>query len=301
MFSAIIHRKGIHHVFNEDALTSLVFDSLKMLPSEILNKFIESALNLDGKAFEWFSGISKAENPNFDYWHCFSKKDFPEIAISCIPDLIIEWKDFMILEESKWGSGKSSKEEDQSTQLLDEPESMQEDEREKAQIDQLAREFLVAKKLAEDKKAFTILFVTDDLAIPREIMEASLEAFKRKNPNASEKEFRKLFYWTSWHNLLVVLLNYKNKIELANNLYQALEVLEINRPFTGFCFLNEFIISDSGLLNHQNIFFRSFTGHKDRDHQDARFCGFDFLSGTPGPDSRILDQSHIFYQGGKNE
>lgn len=271
MFSAIIHKKGIHNAFNEDALTSLVFDALKLLPYELLKEFIEGAKNLDSKK------LSVPEQPfeKLDFWPGFANQEDWK-GSSCCPDLVISWKDFLIVEESKWESPKSG-------------EGTEEDEEKEIVLnDQLSRELLVAQRQAKEManpERFALLYITNDLSLPQESISKSLSSLKDINKELPKDHI----YWTNWHNLTEILL--KNGSEIADNLYQALGVLGINLPFTGFGFLQELSEDekpDREILKQNFVFYQ---------YQPTSFNGFDFLESSKGfsvPDGTPF----IFYQGG---
>jgi len=293
MFSAIIHKKGIHNAFNEDALTSLVFDTLKILPPQILKEFIMTAKNLDGNPLDWPYKISAEETPKFAFWPAYKKQEFPKIGKNTVPDLKIEWHDYLILEESKWESPKSSEEDEKSAQPK--PEAQKKEAEDKEEIyDQLSRQLLISRSIAQGKKDFAVLYVTDDFAMPEEDLQATIDALEKKNSEIPTVEFRNRLFWTNWHNLTDVLL--KNSGTMADDLYQSLEVLGIRLPFTGFGFLQELKEDEKPnreLLNQDFVFYQ---------YQDTSFKGFDFLENSkkfPVPDVSLAKMSFIFYQGGE--
>jgi len=285
MFSAIIHKKGIHHAFNEDALTSLVFDTMRFLPPPIICSFLATAKNLKGKQLRKVLSLPQ-ETPEFKFWPPLSAGEKSEI--NCIPDLVMYWKNFVIVEESKWESPKSGVGLDEEGETVADPK--QEADKRKRLLDQLAREVLSAEKIAQEylklPDNFDLLYVTDDLFMPESDVRESLDTLKKYK--IDPKAYEDHIFWTNWHNLTEVLM--KNKSGMADDLYQALGILGINLPFTGFNF--KFNRLDRGILDQEFMFFES---------KGGQFQGFDFIDRPPKPDASLIRSKYLFYQGGKND
>jgi len=241
MYSAIIHKKGIRNAFDEDALTSLVFDTLRFLPDDILHAYLATAENMNGSKLSELL-LSPFTKPKIHFWKSF-KPEGDWKGDGCIPDSIMIWNDLVIVEESKWESPKSGA-------GIEDADLR----------DQLVKEFLVAKRLGEDIKNFVVLYITDDLTMPTEDLKESQDAFAELRKDIPIKEFRSRIYWTNWHNLADILSNRHS--DLGHDLYEALGVLGISLPFSGFNF--KFEPLDRELLNQNYIIFE-FHGRQDRE------------------------------------
>lgn len=269
MFSAIIKRKAILSAFDEDALTSLVFDTLKYLPQEVLISFLETAKNLHDE----FLKVPKAM-PEFDYWPRFiAEPDWEGPA--CIPELVLTWNDFILVEESKWASGKSGEgleEDDQAgedggSSKAARVQASEDRVKGKQLYDQLSREVLVAMRLAKQKNHpgnFALLYITDDLFLPEDEIRDSVDCLSCYCQHIVQDSITCRIYWSNWNNLANILLKYKGGIEapfqeLANILYEALGALGIELPFTGFSFAesSEYFKPICDLQNRISLFYNN--------------------------------------------
>ena len=297
MFSAIIKNRALRDKLDEDALTSLVFDTFKYLPPKYLKKFLKQATNLDKEKLGDVVSIPE-ETSEFKFWESYFQEDLKSSlsakdleTTGTEPDLIMLWSNLVIVEESKWISPKSSEDK------LEEDES---EEREKSKqnsqklYDQLARELFISKYIAEREKIneYLLLYITNSLTFPKVEIEQTIDSAKRFIED--EKEIRRRIFWTNWRNAVVILqeiFNNKEETEIfkkmAKDLFEALEKLDIYFPFQGFGFLEKLDKDDfpsEKLLKAKKIFY-SYT----------KFSGFDFLMKMPLPAEELLKSPFIFY------
>ena len=295
MFSAIIKKRALKDRLDEDALTSLVFDTFKYLPPKYLKKFLEQATNLDKEKLGDVVPIPE-ETPEFYFWEFypreFLKSYLPEENLETIgtePDLIMLWSNLVIVEESKWGSRKSGEDKMEEDKLNIQKENEQDL---KDFSDQLARELIIAKALSKNHREYFLLYVTNHLVLPEEEIKQTINSIKRFIKD--EKEIRRRIFWTNWRNAVVILqeiFNNKEETEIfkkmAKDLFEALEKLDIYFPFQGFGFLEKLDKDDfpsEKLLKAKKIFY-SYT----------KFSGFDFLMKMPLPAEELLKSPFIFY------
>jgi len=302
MFSAIIKRRALRDKLDEDALTSLVFDTFKYLPPKYLKKFLEQATNLDKEKLGDVVPIPE-ETPEFYFWEFYPKEFLkfviPEKDLKKVkkertePDLVMIWNNLVIVEESKWRSPKSS------VDQLEEDESEENEKTEqdlKELYDQLAIEFLVAKAIAKKEKFndYLLLYITDNITFPDKDIKDTIASIKRLINN--EKEIRRRIFWTNWRNAVVVLegvINNQSELnsfrKMAQDLFNVLKKLNISFPFQGFKFLEKLNKDDflSEELSKSHIIFY-FTPY------------WTFLEKYKPVNSALAEQEKIFYQGGKN-
>ncbi len=174
----------------EDLLTSDIFGCMQYLPArKVLVPFLRAASSFHGNV------LSISESPvnvRYLFWPWLES----EGCRPCEPDvlLVIETEEHnihLIVIEAKYYSGLSS----------------EEDERPEPN-DQLARELDNLKALNPlslglgnnlEVISRSLLFVTQDMAIPRELLARSLNAYERKKDKVGD------IYWASWRFLPDIL------------------------------------------------------------------------------------------------
>lgn len=191
----------------EDLLTSDVFGCMRYLPAEkLLVPFLGTARSYRGNAFSIPDKIAKV---HYSFWPWLKSPN----RIPCEPDVVLglETADHhihLILVEAKFYSGLSS----------------EEDERPEPN-DQLARELdnleavscvILDWKTQSDIASRTLLFVTQDMGMPRDLLAQSLAEYRRKRNRDGD------IFWTSWRFLPHIL---EHSLERENN-SQHMAVLE---------------------------------------------------------------------------
>lgn len=170
----------------EDLLTSDVFGGMRYLPAqEALLPFLESAQSFRGNVFVMTDKIVKV---HYAFWPWLKPRD----RIRCEPDLVLGLETeghqvHLVMVEAKYYSGLSSEEDERA-----EPN------------DQLARELdnLDAVSCIDlgweprvDIATRTLLFVTQDMGIPHNLLAQSLAEYGRKRNRDGD------IFWTSWRFL----------------------------------------------------------------------------------------------------
>jgi hypothetical protein len=167
----------------EDILTSNVFGLMKFLPpSDALVPFLRQAEGIGG--FRPFEDLSPDVDAEYEYWPAIEESG----CFGCEPDVVIRLKGphhRLIFVEAKYLSGKAS-EEDSS---VVEP------------YDQLAREWDNLESKARRENADPLLlYVTADIALPRQEIESSAGEYSRKRGDRADK-LPFTCAWISWRKL----------------------------------------------------------------------------------------------------
>lgn len=186
----------------EDLLTSDVFGCMRYLPAEkALIPFLNTARSLDGNAFII---PRKIVNVHYSFWPWLKSPG----RVPCEPDVVLglETEDrhvHLVLVEAKYYSSLSS----------------EEDERPEPN-DQLARELdnlealscaILDWKTQSDIASRTLLFVTQDTGIPRDLLAQSLAEYSRKRNRDAD------IFWTSWRFLPSILEQSIEKERVTEN------------------------------------------------------------------------------------
>ena len=197
----------------EDLLTANTFGCMRYVPPErILLPFLSTARSFHDNGFTVPNDIVAV---HYAFWPYLQTRE----AIPCEPDVLIgieipTHRIHLILVETKYYSGLSS----------------EEDERPQPN-DQLAREMDNLEVVSPATLGWmpqmsivsrTLLFVTEDMGIPRNLLAKSLDEYKRKRNREGD------IYWTSWRFLLLILecsLEYKNSPEYIAVLEDMLKLL----------------------------------------------------------------------------
>lgn len=210
---------------SEDLLTSSVFGSLKYLSSpSYLQSIIQSSINITGGNLRFNKEFTQC---NYEFW--------PRLN-NCEPDLLLHLKDtedeeYIICIEAKYWSGKSS-EEDTSIDI---------DERQNHQRDQLAREIedihtdfcldLMHANKSNIKRRL-LIYLTNDTAFPYESIKTSVQHIQNINYPVAE------IFWLTWRGIYTILneiTNYKTFQDsiLLNDIKLLLEQKGL-KSFDGF-------------------------------------------------------------------
>ncbi|MDP3061942.1 MAG: hypothetical protein Q8O40_01830 [Chloroflexota bacterium] len=195
---------------SEDLLTSNVFGCLRYVPPErALVPFLETA-KLDSK------DVFRVQRPVIRaYWSFWPYLQSPDRK-PCEPDVVIglesEWGVHLVMVEAKYFSDKSSFE--------DEGEHPK---------DQLARELDnldilkpgdLGWRTQKEVTQKTLLYVTQDVAMPRNAIRESLSEYSRKRGKPGT------IYWTSWRSLGSIL---EEQLQSLNDEYQAAVLNDIKQ------------------------------------------------------------------------
>ena len=174
----------------EDLLTSDVFGSMRYIPADkALIPFLYTARSFRGNTFAIKDKINKV---HYSFWPWLKSKG----RKPCEPDVALglQTEDncvHLVLVEAKYYSGLSS----------------EEDEREEPN-DQLARELdnldvvsgtTLGWKPQMDIATRTLLFVTQDMGMPHNLLAQSLAEYSRKRNRHGD------IFWTSWRALPSIL------------------------------------------------------------------------------------------------
>lgn len=197
----------------EDLLTSNIFGCMRYLPAEkALVPFLNLGKSFHGNTFTCPDNISAI---HYAFWPWLVMPD----RIPCEPDLVIglEIEDnslYLVMVEAKYYSGLSSEEDERA-----EPN------------DQLARELDNLDAISSVHLGWkpelnivsrTLLFVTQQMGLPRELLARSLDEYRRKRKREGD------IFWLSWRFLSRILENsLKNESNPAYNavLGDTLELL----------------------------------------------------------------------------
>ncbi len=187
----------------EDLLTSDIFGCMRYLPAEkVLIPFLHTARSFHGNALTILDEITKI---HYSFWPWLTSPG----CVPCQPDIVLglETKDHrvhLILVEAKYYSGLSS----------------EEDERPEPN-DQLARELdnLHAISCVDlgwkpqlDIATRTLLFVTQDMGMLRDLLAQSLAEYSRKRNRKGD------IFWTSWRFLPSILEQSIEKERVTENM-----------------------------------------------------------------------------------
>lgn len=174
----------------EDLLTSDIFGCMRYIPAEkVLIPFLNTARSFRGNSFATRGKISKV---HYSFWPWLKSSG----RIPCEPDIVLGLQEednciHLVLVEAKYYSGLSS----------------EEDEREEPN-DQLARQLdnLDVISLATlgwnpqlDITSRRLLFITQHMGIPRDLLAQSLAEYTRKRNRDGD------IFWTSWRFLPSIL------------------------------------------------------------------------------------------------
>lgn len=170
----------------EDLLTSCVFDALRYSESHrALIHWVQEARTHTGK-FP-FRVLSEHSNVNIRFWPALTSNE----TYGCIPDVILEIDNAVILVEAKYRSGKSSFADDLDNKATD----------------QLAREWDALLDVLQEEVSERVpylLYLTADVGFPKEEIMSSLKNVKRSIQLANEN-----FCWLSWRHLFRFLEDQK--------------------------------------------------------------------------------------------
>jgi len=202
MIKALLHGKLSREQENmEDLLTSAVFGRLRYLePTEALLPFLANAVTLDGG--QPLSEIAGGAQVTYTFWPPYAE---PGCA-PCEPDLVLNVefpiRRLLVLIEVKLHSGKSS----------------EEDEHAESTTDQLGKEWdnLVSRAVGLNARP-VLVYLTADVGIPREDMEASIAAYREKRGGDIPT-----LCWLSWRTLSDVLEKATERNEIENDLLALL-------------------------------------------------------------------------------
>ena len=189
----------------EDALTSVVFGSLRYLDSSVLWEWLQHATNVQG---EKLGGPSFAA-AKIVFWPGYADT-FRKVG-TVEPDVVIDDGVQSVVIEAKLWSGKS-------------PSLTETTEGNYAPADQLAREWHAAFHAPKERglrSPRALIYLTKHLSLPREELQASLNALKERGiPNAP-------LFWLSWNALELPLSRVLEELSPARII--ASDVLEYLR------------------------------------------------------------------------
>jgi len=186
----------------EDLLTSDIFGCMRYLPAQkALIPFLQTARSLHGNILTIQGEIIRV---HYSFWPWLKLAN----RIPCEPDLVLgleteENQVHLVLIEAKYYSGLSSEEDERA-----EPN------------DQLARELDNLDVLSSTTLAWgthlkiasrTLLFVTQDMGIPHELLVKSLAEYAR------ERNKRGDIFWASWRSLPSILERSLEKESVPEN------------------------------------------------------------------------------------
>ncbi len=186
----------------EDLLTSDVFGCMRYLPArKALIPFLQTACSFHGNILAIQGEVVKV---HYSFWPWLKLSD----RIPCEPDVVVgletvENQLHLVLIESKYYSGLSSEEDERA-----EPN------------DQLARELdnldvvscaNLGWRTHSEIIARSLLFVTQNMGIPKDILVQSLDEYDRKRNKHGD------IYWTSWRFLPSILEENLEKESVAEN------------------------------------------------------------------------------------
>jgi len=288
---AVAAGKNIKNYVDEDALTACVFGGFKYLPTVYLKEFLGEAQNIRGVRLK--NAISISDNlPQFHFWQAQPPLEWK--GPSCEPDLILKWDDLVIVEESKWTSPKSGSGYSEGTVAPDEITNNTES---KYLVDQLTREFHVAKRLSDDeRKKYAVLFLTNHAIFPKAEVQQSIDSLDAPLREIAEKTI----FWINWKSAAKIFNEIKddsyeqppNRL-IAEDILNALKKLEnIDLPFEGFDYLKNIEVPfDWFKLFPSNLFYIHLTYHFRTIAESATQLA---------PKKIAKRKSYIFYRGGKN-
>jgi hypothetical protein len=174
----------------EDLLTSDVFGCMRYLPAKkALIPFLQMAYSLHGDVLSIPSDVIRV---HYSFWPWLKSAG----RIPCEPDVMLglETEDshvHLILIEAKYYSGLSSEEDDR-------PEPNDQLARELDNLDSVSCVTL-GWSIDLEIASRTLLFVTQDMGIPRDLLVRSLAEYKRKRKKEGN------IFWASWRFLPSIL------------------------------------------------------------------------------------------------
>jgi len=182
MLAALLRGKLSREQENmEDILTSTVFGVLQYLaPEDGLLPFLSEAVTLDGDR-PLAHLTSDARIARFDFWPWISEKG----CAGCEPDVLLRLDPpsgrlVWVMIEAKYWSGKSSGEDSEPGRPFD----------------QLAREWDNLVHIAGDEADAVLVYLTADVGIPQDEIEASLAEYRQKRQGLPPT-----ICWLSWRHL----------------------------------------------------------------------------------------------------
>lgn len=183
----------------EDLLTSDIFGCIRYLPAEkALIPFLNTANSFHGNTLTIPGEIFRV---HWSFWPWLKLAD----RIPCEPDVVLgleteENRLHLILVEAKYYSGLSSEEDERA-----EPNDQL--ARELDNLDAVSCTVLGWKPILEISSR-TLLFVTQDMGIPRDLLAKSLAEYTRKRNKEGD------IYWASWRSLPLIL---ERSLQKENN------------------------------------------------------------------------------------
>jgi len=196
----------------EDLLTSDIFGCMRYLPvQKALVPFLQIARSLYGNTLIIQGEVVKV---HYSFWPWLKLSD----RIPCEPDVVVGLETgknqlHLVFIESKYYSGLSSEEDER-----DEPN------------DQLARELdnldvvscaNLGWKTHSEITARSLLFVTQDMGIPQDVLVQSLDEYERKRNKHGD------IYWASWRSLPSILEQNLEKESVTENIAVMADMLSL--------------------------------------------------------------------------
>jgi len=174
----------------EDLLTSDIFGCLRYVPAEkVLMPFLHTACSFHGKDFTVPGKIIRV---HYRFWLWLKSSG----RVPCEPDVVIGLETdnhqiHLVMIEAKYYSGLSSEEDER-------PEPNNQLARELDNLD-VASCATFGWQISLGVASRTLLFVTQDMGIPRELLRQSLAEYSHKRKKDSD------IFWTSWRLLPSIL------------------------------------------------------------------------------------------------
>jgi len=174
----------------EDLLTSDIFGCLRYVPAEkVLMPFLHTACSFHGKDFTVPGKIIRV---HYRFWPWLKSSG----RVPCEPDVVIGLETdnhqiHLVMIEAKYYSGLSSEEDER-------PEPNNQLARELDNLD-VASCATFGWQISLGVVSRTLLFVTQDMGIPRELLRQSLAEYSHKRKKDSD------IFWTSWRLLPLIL------------------------------------------------------------------------------------------------
>ena len=174
----------------EDLLTSNVFGCLRYIPAnKALIPFLETAISFHGKSLTIQNDVIEVHSA---FWPWLT----PPGCIPCEPDIVFGFETagntvHVVMIEAKYYSELSSEEDerpDPNSQLARELDNLN-------TITPLMLKWDSSIKIASR----TLIYITQDMGIPRKDIAKSLDEYKRKRGNMGD------IFWTSWRLLPPIL------------------------------------------------------------------------------------------------
>lgn len=196
----------------EDLLTSDVFGCMRYLPADkALLPFFRKAHSLQGKDFFIPDEIIRV---HYAFWPWLKTRG----RKSCEPDVVIGLETesrrvHLVLVEAKYYSGLSSEENER-------PEPNDQLARELDNLDAVSPVHLGWKPRL-DIASRTLLFVTQHMGIPHELLAKSLAEYRRKRNKDGD------IFWTSWRFLPSILEQSLEKENIPENIAVLEDMLSL--------------------------------------------------------------------------